>query len=171
MLSPAPQAARAPPTRTDSSTAILTARTQPGMPRTTPNSAKRARPATARTPRRLPGAQTAAAAAWDARGQPPKRSHVPIAPAGESLRSAGPAGRATSTLASVTAAGTPVTVVCHIRPLSAREAADAAPSVLAVRQGSFPRQGKPAEALVQSGNAAYAFNHGAWPLCWRDCFY
>ena len=52
-------------------------------------------------------------------------------------------------------------MVCHIRPLSAREAADAAPSVLATRQGSSPGQGMRGEALVQSGNAAYAFSHGA----------
>ena len=62
-------------------------------------------------------------------------------------------------------------MVCHIRPLSAREAADAAPSVLAVLQGSFAVPGKPAEALVQSGTAAYAFNHGAWPLWWRGGFH
>ena len=63
-------------------------------------------------------------------------------------------------------------MVCHVRPLSAREAADAAPSVLATRQGSFLGQGTRAEALVQSGNAAYAFSHGVQPLCssfYRQC--
>ena len=55
-------------------------------------------------------------------------------------------------------------MVCHIRPLSAREATDAAPGVLSTRQGTIPGQGTRAEALVQSGNAAYAFNHGAQTL-------
>ena len=133
------------------------------MFRTPPSSAKRLRQATLRAPQRLPGTQASAAATWDAREQPPKRRHVPISPV-DSPRPARPAGRDTSALASATAAGTPVTVVCHIRPLSAREAADAAPSVLATRPGSSPGLGARAEALVQSGTAAYAFNHGAQPL-------
>lgn len=63
--------------------------------------------------------------------------------------------------ASVAAAEAPVSVVCHIRPLSVREAADAAPDVLAVHLKPSNRPGKPADALVESGGASYAFDHGA----------
>ena len=62
---------------------------------------------------------------------------------------------------SVAAAEAPVSVVCHIRPLSVREAADAAPDVLAVLLKPSNRPGKPADALVESGGASYAFDHGA----------
>ena len=54
-----------------------------------------------------------------------------------------------------------MSVVCHIRPLSVREAADAAPDVLAVLLQPSNRPGKPADALVESGGASYAFDHGA----------
>lgn len=54
-----------------------------------------------------------------------------------------------------------MSVVCHIRPLSLREAADAAPDVLAVLLEPSNRPGKPADALVESGGASYAFDHGA----------
>ena len=67
----------------------------------------------------------------------------------------------TATGASVAAAEAPVSVVCHIRPLSVREAADAAPDVLAVLLKPSNRPGKPADALVESGGASYAFDHGA----------